>query len=220
MTVNLCAIVGASRSGKTLLLQKLISELRRRGRSVGAIKHCPKGFELDTKGKDSWVFTQAGADAVAICSPDQLAVLQRAPADLDLADVARTYFGHLDVVLVEGGKSAPGLKKIEVLGPGSTQQPQTPEEELVGVVADEPVALDKPVFGPDEIGPIADLLEQQEPDAERGVHLAVDGAPVSLNPFVRSVFQNVVLGMVASLKGIGDTPGRISLTIDREGGRE
>jgi molybdopterin-guanine dinucleotide biosynthesis protein MobB len=176
MTVNLCAIVGASRSGKTLLLQKLISELRRRGRSVGAIKHCPKGFELDTKGKDSWVFTQAGADAVAICSPDQLAVLQRAPADLDLADVARTYFGHLDVVLVEGGKSAPGLKKIEVLGPGSTQQPQTPEEELVGVVADD--------------------------------------------PFVRSVFQNVVLGMVASLKGIGDTPGRISLTIDREGGRE
>ena len=218
--MNICAIVGKSRSGKTQLVQKLISELRRRGHSVAAIKYCSKGFELDLEGKDSQLFAQAGAEAVAICSPDRLAVLQRAPSDLDLTAVARTYFDHFDVVLVERGRGAPGLKRIEVLEPGSAQQPESSGEELIGVVADKHVALDKPVFGHNEIGPIADLLENQEPDAEHGVHLAVDGAPVSLNPFVQGVFHNVVLGMVASLKGIGEAPRRISLTIEREGGRK
>jgi len=45
------------------------------------------------------------------------------------------------------------------------------------------------------------------------VRLLVDGKPVELNPFVQDVFRNVVLGLVATLKGVEQNPKRIGLEI-------
>ncbi len=45
------------------------------------------------------------------------------------------------------------------------------------------------------------------------VKLAVDGRPVELNPFVQDVFRNVVLGLVATLKGVEQNPRRVELSI-------
>lgn len=44
-------MVGASNSGKTTYLEKLIPELRRRGYQVGTLKHDVHGFEMDREGR-------------------------------------------------------------------------------------------------------------------------------------------------------------------------
>ncbi|QOJ78634.1 molybdopterin-guanine dinucleotide biosynthesis protein B [Infirmifilum lucidum] len=45
------------------------------------------------------------------------------------------------------------------------------------------------------------------------VKLTVDGRPVELNPFVQDVFRNVVLGLVATLKGVEQNPRRVELSV-------
>ena len=54
------SIVGASNSGKTTFLEKLIPELASRGYRVGAVKHDAHGFEMDREGKDTWRLRGAG----------------------------------------------------------------------------------------------------------------------------------------------------------------
>ena len=53
-------IVGKSGAGKTRLVTRLVRELRRRGYSVGTVKHASHGFDPDRRGKDSWRHFAAG----------------------------------------------------------------------------------------------------------------------------------------------------------------
>ncbi len=62
-------------------------------------------------------------------------------------------------MLVEGGKSDPALRKIEVLRPGVSKGLMTPPEELAAIVADRPIAgAGVPHFSPDQVVEIADWL--------------------------------------------------------------
>ena len=79
-------IVGASNSGNTTFLEKLIPELVRRGYRIGTIKHDAHGFEMDREGKDTWRHRQAGAQTIAIVSPNQTATIRRTDAELDLEE--------------------------------------------------------------------------------------------------------------------------------------
>ena len=71
------SIVGKSKSGKTTLLESLITELKRRGRKVATMKHTHHDFEMDETGKDSWRFSQAGSKVVTIGAPHRVAILER-----------------------------------------------------------------------------------------------------------------------------------------------
>ena len=59
---ELFIFVGHSNAGKTTFVEQLLAELTRRGRRVAAIKHAHHAVELDTAGKDSWRYKQAGAE--------------------------------------------------------------------------------------------------------------------------------------------------------------
>ena len=54
-------VVGHSGSGKTTLVEKLLHELSGRGLRVATIKHAHHKVVLDTPGKDSFRYKQAGA---------------------------------------------------------------------------------------------------------------------------------------------------------------
>jgi molybdopterin-guanine dinucleotide biosynthesis protein MobB len=214
--MKIVAVVGFSESGKTRLIIELIGEFKRRGLRTCAVKRCSHGFALDTEGKDTSDFSRAGADGVAMVSPEGWAALGHSPSVEIPALVARL-FPAADVVLVEGGKDAKGLRKVEVLRAGVSGVLVSRPEELLAVVSEAPVpdGVAGPVFKPAETAKICDLILGLEEKIMAEIKLEVDGREVNLNPFVRTFIERTVLGMVTSLSGIDPEPKRIALVIDR-----
>jgi molybdopterin-guanine dinucleotide biosynthesis protein MobB len=157
--MRIVAVVGPSKSGKTRLVVRLIEEFRRRGLRVAAVKRCSHGFALDTEGKDSADFSRAGADGVALISPEGWAAFGAAP-DVDAAELSARIFPGTDVVLIEGGKAVRGVPKIEVLRAGVSGKPVSRAEELIALVADRrvPGGLAVPVHGTEDITGISDRI--------------------------------------------------------------
>ena len=110
-------VSGPSNSGKTTLIEQLISRLRVRGIRVGTIKHAHHGCDLDQPGKDSWRHAQAGAEAVAVIAPERTAWLVRTPGTLSVTEALAPMHGRVDIVLIEGFKQSPGPRIV--LEPGA-----------------------------------------------------------------------------------------------------
>lgn len=215
--MKIVSVVGFSESGKTRLIVRLIGEFKRRGLRACAVKRCSHGFSLDTEGKDTSDFTKAGAYGVAMISPEGWAALSRSPI-AGVPALAGRLFPDADVVLVEGGKEAAGLLKIEVLRAGVSEVLISRPDELLAVVADFPLpdGLPVPIFKPEEMTEIGDLIISLEEGNMADIKLEVDGREVNLNPFVRTFIEKTVLAMVTSLSGIDPEPKTISLVIDRK----
>ncbi len=107
------SIVGKSQSGKTMLMEQLIAEFKRRGYRVAALKHSRGGMEVDRPGKDSWRFAQAGSDAVLVSSPDKLAFIKSVEHEPDIQEIMRIIGPDFDIILAEGFKKS-RIPKIEV----------------------------------------------------------------------------------------------------------
>ncbi|MGD2064903.1 MAG: molybdopterin-guanine dinucleotide biosynthesis protein B [Dehalococcoidia bacterium] len=142
-TWPIVSIVGRSESGKTLLVEQLIGEFKRRGYKIAALKHSHCGdIEVDQPGKDTWKFAQAGSDAVCISSPRKLAFIKKADHDLRIEEVLPIIGNEFDVVLVEGFKKS-NLPKIEVHRKELGDDLLCSREELSAIVTDG--SLDTPL---------------------------------------------------------------------------
>jgi molybdopterin-guanine dinucleotide biosynthesis protein B len=214
------AVVGKAQSGKTRLIQRLIPELKKRGHSVAAIKHCGHGFIFDVEGKDSWQFMEAGSDGVAMVAPERLAVIRRKAGPKDFQAIARQYFKDIDIVLVEGGKTVKGLKKIEVLRKGQSEKVESSPEDLIAVISDFATSAEKPLFHPNQIGQIAKFLESGIQGKTSHVYLDVDGNSIPLNAFVQEIFEDIVAGMVHSLRGVKKNSRNIIISVIRRDGKD
>ena len=96
-------IVGKNKSDKARLMEARIRELKSRGLRVGALKHHKHGdFEIDIRGKDTWKYTKAGADTVAISSPVKFAVIKNVKGEMELNEMLDRYFVDNDIVLADG----------------------------------------------------------------------------------------------------------------------
>jgi molybdopterin-guanine dinucleotide biosynthesis protein B len=196
-------IVGASNSGKTTFLEKLIPELNRRGYRIGTIKHDAHGFEMDREGKDTWKHRKAGAHTVAISSPSQVATIRQTGGELELDELVGRYFWDEDLVLTEGYKRS-HRPKIEVFRVEIEAQPICgPENNLIALVTDDLSAAQVPVFRFDEVGRVADLIEsrflkeRRKPD----ILLRMDGRKLPVNEFVGEFLVGTIRGMLSTLRG-------------------
>lgn len=115
--VPILVVTGNSGSGKTTLIERLVPELRRRGYRVGVVKHHGHVLDLDTRGKDSDRFWQAGAEAVAMVAPDRTVVMWRPGQVAQLQALAQLMTA--DLVLAEGFKSS-DLPRLIVTGGSAT----------------------------------------------------------------------------------------------------
>ncbi|BAB06739.1 molybdopterin-guanine dinucleotide biosynthesis [Halalkalibacterium halodurans C-125] len=105
--MKILQVVGFSNSGKTTLLEKLITQGRAKGMKLATIKHHGHGSPLTAldKGKDSYKHRQAGAVASAVSSNGELQVQMSKPAPWRLEDIFSLYRSlHLDGVFIEGYK--------------------------------------------------------------------------------------------------------------------
>jgi len=158
-TVSVVSIVGKSQSGKTVLMEQLIAEFKRRGYKVAALKHGRGGMEIDHPGKDSWRYAQAGSDAVLISSPDKLAFIKSLDHDLDIEELLPIVGLEFDLVLVEGFRKSK-IPKIEVhrkeLGDDLLCSP----EELSAIVTDGSLDTDIPQLPWGDTVTVADFIEK------------------------------------------------------------
>ena len=160
--MNLISIVGHSGSGKTTLIEKLVRELTQRGLRVATIKHAHHKVELDTPGKDSWRYTQAGAAMSLLVTQGGVQLVDTQTEQREPQQLAERFLGDADLVLAEGFSHAPGAK-IEVLRRACSSQPRcTPEEGVVALVTDVDEAHPQlPHFELDDVkGIIAFILQQ------------------------------------------------------------
>ncbi len=103
------AFTGPSGSGKTTLIEK-VAKVLIKTKEIAIIKHDPKDKAIfDKEGKDSYKFSQTGAEVVVV-SPTRTTYLSKRYKELD--DIIRI-FNHFDILLVEGLKTLP-LPRIAI----------------------------------------------------------------------------------------------------------
>ncbi len=157
--VPVFSIVGHSGAGKTTLVEKLIRELCLRGVKVATIKHAHHKVELDTPGKDSFRYKEAGAAMSMLLTRDELQLVADAREHREPAQLAQRFLGEADLVLAEGFSHAAGAK-IEVLRRACDKPARCAiEDGLIAMVTDmEEVYPQLPHFGLEDVGGIVDFI--------------------------------------------------------------
>ncbi len=156
---NVFIFVGHSGSGKTTLIEKLIPELNQAGLRVAVIKHAHHKVVLDTPGKDSYRYKQAGATLSMLVTANELQLVADAVEQREPQQLAQRFLGEADVVLAEGFSHAAGTK-IEVLRGACNSVPRcTVEDGLIALVTDVDVAYPQlPHFLLDDVRGIATFI--------------------------------------------------------------
>jgi len=151
-------IVGPAKSGKTLLIERLIPELNRRGLRVATVKHTHhRDVSLDIPGKDTYRYRQAGAEVIVLASPDGFSILTEEAGTFGLEEVVSALPEKLDIILVEGFKQE-GFPKIEIV-PDDMDPLFVNDPSLLALVSSNTFPAAKvPCFNPTDIAGIAELL--------------------------------------------------------------
>jgi len=96
-------VYGFKNSGKTAVVTSIVRELRRRGKSVAAIKQVSHpDFSIDTPGVDTDLFSKAGARSIGVISENETSIIYKDRKSLmDLIP-----FFHADYLILEGFRQA------------------------------------------------------------------------------------------------------------------
>jgi len=163
MNQKVISIVGHSGAGKTTLVEKLIRELCARGVKVATIKHAHHKVVLDTPGKDSYRYKEAGAVMSMLVTSNELQLVADAVDRREPEQLAARFLGEADLVLAEGFSLGSG-PKIEVLRRACDKPPRCAiEDGLIAIVTDmDEVYPQLPHFGLEDIASIVHfMLERQ-----------------------------------------------------------
>ncbi len=160
--IRIIGVAGFKNAGKTTLVEKLVSELTRRGHRVSTVKHAHHSFDIDHEGRDSFRHRKAGASEVAVVSRHRWAIIHesRGDAEPDLEEILAK-LAPCDLVIVEGYKRD-SHDKIEVRNIDLSHPRLAGDDPTVvavaanGAVADAPV----PVFDRDDVTALASFIEK------------------------------------------------------------
>ena len=156
-------VAGFKNAGKTTLVEKLVSELTRRGHRISTVKHAHHSFDIDHEGRDSFRHRKAGASEVAVVSRHRWAIIHemRNEEEPTLEDMLAK-LAPCDLVIVEGYKRDTH-DKIEVRNI-DLDHPKIAGDDLTvvaiaanGAVPDAPV----PLFDRDDVSALATFIEKR-----------------------------------------------------------
>jgi len=148
------SLVGYSNSGKTTLMEKLVSGLVAKGLRIATIKHSHHQPEMDTPGKDSWRHKQAGASTSLLVGPEKMLIVSDVDETLNPELLTARLFSDYDLVLVEGYAGVAGAKIEVVRKARSTDLRCANDKGLIAVATD--------IQGLDVDVPILDLNHAAE----------------------------------------------------------
>lgn len=102
MKPALLSVVGKKGSGKSRVIESLISLLKGRGRRIGLIKHLSKpGVEIDAPEKETSRYRKSGAETVVLSGQNQRAIFSDLTEETPL-ETLLSFFEGYDLVLLEG----------------------------------------------------------------------------------------------------------------------
>jgi molybdopterin-guanine dinucleotide biosynthesis protein B len=119
------AVCGIKNSGKTTLIERLVSYLTEHGQKVAVIKHDGHDFSCDIPGTDSYRMTQAGAYGTAVYSDHRIFVHKVGTGERETE--LMTLFPEADIIILEGMKDS-AYPKIEVIREGISSKPASNPE--------------------------------------------------------------------------------------------
>lgn len=153
------SFVGRSNTGKTTVIERLITILRERGMKIAVIKHHPHDFDIDIPGKDTYRYKQAGAAMSILASPGKVAVIEDTEKELALEEIIARYIRDVDLLLIEGFKKAK-IPKIEVFQRKvAADFPVCAGDiNLIAIVTDEIVETSLPIFSRNDVQGIAEFI--------------------------------------------------------------
>ena len=200
------SVVGFSQSGKTTLIQEMIPLLRAKGYQVGVIKHTDKKIAEAPAGKDTFQFSQAGAQAVGLWGADGFTMTKSpgkaaAPA---LEQAAFYLCPEVDILLTEGFKEA-ATPKILVLTPGQEDRLVTEVRGVIlATVGPKPFKEEWPHFQAQEAGRLVEMLEQRflKERHEPRIRVWLDGKRIPMKDFVQDIIIQGIMGMLGTLRGV------------------
>ena len=159
--MKIFGVTGWKNSGKTGLMERLITEFTARGLSVSSIKHAHHSFDIDHPGRDSYRHRDAGARQVLLASRNRWALMHelRDEDEPSLGDLLKQ-LSPVDLVLIEGYKRD-RHPKIEAHRKETGQPLIAPEDEtIVAVASDTSVAIDRPVLDLNDTASIVNFIAQ------------------------------------------------------------
>ena len=176
-------IYGSSDTGKTTLIEHLVSLLTKEGYRIATIKQTKKVLSLDSTNKDTWRHREAGAGLVVFssrCETDFL--LYKA---LSTSEIIRriSSFGCYDLILVEGANDS-HMPKIR-LGAGKKR-----DNTIVSYKGN--------------MKEILSLIKRElkKKQLSHRLNITVNGKNIPLTEFPKQMITNTIVGMLDSLKGV------------------
>ncbi|MBV1897307.1 MAG: molybdopterin-guanine dinucleotide biosynthesis protein B [Rhodobacteraceae bacterium] len=157
--MRIYGVVGWKNSGKTGLMERLVSEITKRGYTVSTVKHAHHSFDVDHEGKDSYRHRVAGANEVLLASRNRFALMHEMKGE-DECELALLLnkLAPVDLVLIEGYKRDTH-PKIEAYRHETDNAPIAPDDDSIRAVAsDVSLTLDRPVFDLNDTGTITDFI--------------------------------------------------------------
>ncbi len=211
-------IYGYQDSGKTVMVEKVVEALAKKGYQVASVKHSPHRKSVDSEGKDTWRHWKAGSDPVVFSSDSETAIIKHSKMDAEkIAGILRTEFNP-DVIIIEGFKegdfpkvalgNVPPRKGTVLVDPGL--------DRIVGYIENE-VAIERTLAklpcldcgkcGLDCEGLARAIVEgkKQLRDcaelSDTRIDVRVDGHVIPTGRFVSDLVDKTIRGMLSSLKG-------------------
>lgn len=211
--MNVFAVAGYKKSGKSTLCRALLAALSRRSLSVGYVKRTQEEV-VSPAGTDSGEAVRLGFD-VLLWGEDGLRFERgrTGTGDPDPEAVAGAFFPEADVVILEGGKELV-LPKIWVLREGE----EPPDNPGIFALYDRFGAGDGgDRYGGDEVERLADRLASLCRGVGFGARIYVDDRELPIKDFIADFVEGGVRGMLGSLKGVPDksNTGRLRVYLGR-----
>jgi molybdopterin-guanine dinucleotide biosynthesis protein B len=187
------ALSGYHNSGKTTVGTYIVAKLSEKGYKVGVIKSTKETTEeTDKPGSDTFKYRKAGARQVVLFQRDRMTLfIEDMPKDKDkvFSFFERLFFDY-DLVILEGFKEWRDVPKIWLKRNDEEGLPEGVEN--IQMVAE---AKDKERI----LSFVEDYLGAQN---NGDIKIFVNDEDIPLKPHLKLLCQNIMLGILASLRGV------------------
>ena len=161
MSIVVNIIGEKSNVGKTIVMEGVIKELKKRGLSIATIKHDVHGFDIDKEGKDTYRHREAGSETVIISSNKRMALIKEVKEEIPLNELINLAKDK-DVILVEGYKNST-LRKLEIYRKDFSERIISSKENLIAIISNEDLFFeDITVIKKNNFKEIVDLILKEE----------------------------------------------------------